>query len=164
MVQKTVIACAKALENLGYNIAFVESATAGRMCAEFALTPSSGAILRGGISCYDIFVKEQFLHIPRNIIEKYSAESAEVSALLAKSGAKLFNSNVSVSVTGLATPGGSESPAKPVGSMFIHILFKNKEIAHQEVFTGSPESIVLQTIERTATLILNEAKNSATNK
>ena len=160
MVNKTVTECAKALENLGWNISFVESATAGRMCAEFAMTPSSGAILRGGISCYDFFVKEQFLHIPKNVIEKYTAESAEVTALLAKGGSRLFNSTISVAVTGLASAGGSETPEKPVGTMFIHIIIKNKESSHREVFKGDPESVVMQTVERTAALILKEIKNS----
>lgn len=154
MPSKLVTDCAQALSSKGLKIAFIESATAGHICSEFSLTPSSGEILRGGICCYEIFVKEQILHVSRNLIEKYTAESAEVTEALAKGGFRLFNAPVTVAVTGLTSPGGSETREKPVGTMFIHIIAGRKIIAHREVFEGTPESILQQTVEKVAELIL----------
>lgn len=156
MASQLVTDCAIAIAEKGWKIAFVESATAGRMCAEFALTPSSGMILRGGISCYEFFVKEQLLHIPKAVIEKYTAESAEVTSLLAKGGAKLFNTAITVAITGLTSPGGTETKQKPVGTMFINIIAKGREIAHREIFKGTPEEIILQAIDKAAGLIIKE--------
>ena len=153
MPSKYVIECSKALADKNWNIAFAESATAGRMCSEFALTEYSGTILRGGISCYEIFVKEQILNIPHKLIDSYTPESAEVTEALAKNCAQFFNSKITVAVTGLTTPGGSETEEKPVGTMFLHIITPLGAIAHREVFSGNPEQIVLQTIDRAAELI-----------
>jgi len=155
MPSEIVLKCARELAGQKINIAFAESATAGRMCSEFSLCPESGQILRGGIACYEVFVKEQILKVPHNLIETFTAESAEVTQLLAKNASKIFNSKITVAVTGLTTPGGSESPEKPVGTMFIHIITPKGELAHREVFAGSAQEIVLSAIDRAAILITN---------
>jgi nicotinamide-nucleotide amidase len=154
MPSEIVNKCSKAIAEKGWNIAFAESASAGRMSAEFSMTEFSGKILRGGIVCYEVFVKEQFLHVPQNIIDKHTAESAEVTQILAQQAAKLFNSKITVAITGLTTPGGSETEEKPVGTFFLYVLTPSKKINHREVFKGSPEEIVLQAIDRTAELII----------
>jgi nicotinamide-nucleotide amidase len=154
MPSEIVIRCAKAIAAKGFTIAFIESATAGRMCSEFALTDESGKILRGGISCYEVFIKENILKVPHEMIETCTPESAEVTEALARSGANLLTADITTAVTGLTTPGGSESEEKPVGTMFLDILISGKHIAHREVFSGNPESIILQTIDRAAEIIL----------
>lgn len=154
MPSQIVSDCAKAIAENKLCIAFIESATAGRMCCEFALTGYSGEILRGGISCYEIFIKENILKVPHGMIETCTPESAEVTCVLANSGYELLGADITVAVTGLITPGGSESEEKPVGTMFLHIITPKKRISHREIFGGSPESIMLQAIDRTAELIL----------
>lgn len=153
MPSKIVTDCAKAIAHAGLNIAFVESATAGRMCYEFALTPKSGDILRGGISCYEVFIKENILQVPKELIKKHTPESAEVTASLAEHSSKLFKSDITVAVTGLTAAGGSETARKPVGTMFLHILLPKGFITHAEVYTGTPEEIILATIDKAAALI-----------
>ncbi len=153
MPSEIVLKCSKAIANSGYKIAFTESATAGRMCAEFALTPHSGSILRGGLSCYEVFVKENIIEVPHTLIKTYTAESAEVTQALAEKCALLFKSDITVAVTGLTTPGGSETPEKPVGTMFLYIITPLGNISDRYVFSGTPESIVLQTTDRAADFI-----------
>lgn len=155
MASRLVVDCVRAIIERNWKIAFVESATAGRMCAEFALAPDSGRILRGAICCYEVFVKEQFLHVPQSMISLHTAESHEVTEVLARNGARLFNTNITVAVTGLVTPGGSETKDKPVGTMFLHVLINGKGSARREVFSGGPEAIILQTVDSAARLILD---------
>ena len=155
MPSEVVIKCSKTIAAKGWNIAFAESATAGRICAEFSMTKESGKILRGGIVCYEVFVKEQILNVPHSTIEKYTPESAEVTQILAQQAAKIFNSKITVAVTGLTTAGGSETKEKPVGTIFIHIITPEKKIKHRQVFKGSSEEIVLQTIDKIAALIID---------
>lgn len=159
MPSEIVKKCSKAIAAKGWNIAFAESATAGRMCAEFSMTENSGDVLRGGIACYEVFVKEQLLHVPHSTIGKYTPESAEVTQVLAQQASKIFNSKITVAVTGLTTPGGSESEEKPVGTVFICIITPTANINHRALFSGSPEKIVLQTIDETARLILKNIGN-----
>lgn len=154
MPAEIISKCARLLKLRNYNIAFAESVTAGRMAAEFSMTENSGAVLRGGIVCYDIFVKEQILKVPYNIIEKYTPESAEVTKYMAEKAAAMFSADFTVAVTGLASSGGSESREKPVGTIFICIVTPHNLIESTEIFSGTPEQIVLQAIEKSAELIL----------
>ncbi|MDV6167148.1 CinA family protein [Flavobacterium sp. DG1-102-2] len=153
MPSKIVIDCARTIARQKLNIAFVESATAGRMCSEFSLTPHSGDILRGGISCYEVFIKEHILKVPPKLIKDFTPESAEVTAALAEHSSKLFKSDITVAVTGLTAPGGSETAEKPVGTMFLHILLPKGFIVHAEVYSGTSEQIVLKTVDKAAELI-----------
>lgn len=154
MPSKMVMECSNALAAKGWNIAFAESATAGRMSAEFSMTKKSGKILSGGIVCYDACVKETLLNVPHSIIEKYTPESKEVTQILAQQAFKIFNSKVTVAITGLTAPGGSESEQKPLGTIFFHIITPTKELSHRDLFKGTPEKIVLQAIDKAAELIM----------
>jgi nicotinamide-nucleotide amidase len=139
-------------------MAFAESATAGRLCSEFSLVNDSGKFLIGGLVCYDACLKQEILGVPPELIKKYTPESAEVTEELAKRIPRIISSDIQVAVTGLTTPGGSETPEKPVGTMFIHIFIKGKPVSARKVFSGSPESIVLQTVEAVAQMILAALK------
>jgi nicotinamide-nucleotide amidase len=154
MVFDTIAECGKLIASKGYKIAFAESATAGAMAAQFALAPDSGKILLGGVVCYDASVKEDLFAISKETIEKYTAESAEVTKELAEGLSKYFDCDISVAVTGLIAPGGSETPEKPVGTMFIHILLpEGRYCAHREVFDGTPEQILEKAINKTGILL-----------
>jgi len=150
-----VIECSRAIAEKGWKIAFAESATAGRLTSEFSLAPDSGKILLGGITCYDAAVKKELLHVPSDVIGKFTCESSEVTKILAENLKLLFLADVFVAVTGLVSPGGSETVHKPVGTMFIHIICPNKYIQHREVFEGTPEEIIDFTIVRVAELLLD---------
>jgi len=159
MPSSKVLDCAEAIAAKKLNIAFVESATAGRMCSEFSLTPKSGEILRGGVSCYEVFVKENIIRVPHRLIEKYTPESAEVTESLAVNSARIFKSDITVAITGLTAPGGSETDEKPVGTMFIHVIAPGSSIAFRKVFAGTPEEIILQAIDAAALLISRELQS-----
>jgi nicotinamide-nucleotide amidase len=156
MPSKIVIACSKLLLDKELTIAFAESATAGRLSAEFSLIPNCGKTLRGGLVCYDASVKQDILGVPGEIIEQYTPESAEVTKALAEKLQPFLKADIHVAVTGLTMPGGSETGEKPVGTMFIHAIIKDKPIALKEIYNGSAEEIVLQTVDRVAMLLIDE--------
>jgi nicotinamide-nucleotide amidase len=156
MPSQLVLDSSKHLAEKKLTIAFVESATAGRLAAEFSMSPESGKILIGGLVCYDATVKEKILGISKQLIEKYTPESEEVTRELAQKFRNFVDADIHVAITGLTTPGGSESPEKPVGTMFVHMLFKEDAIPVRKVFKGQPEQIVLQTIDLVAQLILDK--------
>jgi len=156
MPSQPVNDCSKMISERGLTIAFAESATAGRLAAEFSLTPDSGQILKGGLVCYDASVKENILGIPMEFIEEFTPESPEVTKAMAEKLKNLIDSDIQVSVTGLTTPGGSETEQKPVGTIFIHILINDSSIAVHDVFDGSAEEIVLKAVDLAAVTIFNE--------
>lgn len=155
MPSKLVLESCKALAENNLTITFAESATAGSLCAAYAMAPESGKVLKGGIVCYDAVLKEHILHIPPGIIKKYTPESAEVTEQLCRKLRRLINADVYVAITGLTTPGGSETPEKPVGTMFIHITWADKSLGVREVYRGKPEEIISQTIDRVARMTID---------
>lgn len=156
MAEDKILECSRLIANQKLTIAFAESATAGWLCSEFALAQESGEILKGGIACYDASLKETLLNVPKELIEKYTPESMEVTEELAKRLGVMIESDIQVAVTGLTTPGGSETEEKPVGTMFIAVLVKGEMIKLRQVFKGSCEEVIHQTVRAVAALLIEE--------
>lgn len=157
MLNADVVRCSELLLDKKLTIAFAESASAGRMVAEFAMVPNAGKFLKGGFVCYDACLKEDVLKVPQKLIEKFTPESSEVTKAITEGLAKLIKADIHIGVTGLPTPGGSETPEKPVGTMFICCIYKNKELfAERVIFDGEPEEIILRTVFHTAELLANK--------
>lgn len=159
MPSEQVTACCKALIEKHWTIAFVESASAGKMSYEFSTVPDSGEILIGGMVCYHSCMKEDALGIPHELIEKFTAESAEVTEAMANNFCQATISDVCIALTDLTTPGGSETPEKPVGTIFIHMILFGKQFARRFQFNGEPHEILNQAIDATADLLLAEIKS-----
>jgi len=157
-MENKIAICSELMAEKGLTIAFAESATAGWLCSEFALTEQSGQILIGGITCYDASLKVSLLKIPQSLIDTFTPESMEVTREMAYRLARLIKADIYVTVTGLTTPGGSETKEKPVGTMFVFALLKDREASFRKVFQGSCEDIIHQTITATAELLIGELR------
>ena len=153
--------CATMLAERGKTISCAESATAGRFCSTLALMAESGKILLGGIVCYDAQVKTKLLGIPKEFLEEHTPESAEVTKALAEPLSRFFDSDVHLAVTGLVSPGGSETVEKPVGTIFIHAILNGRHVSVRQVFSGSPEQIILQAVNRGAECIVNALRDNS---
>ncbi|MES3018682.1 MAG: CinA family protein [Bacteroidota bacterium] len=158
MPLKTVEYCAKLLAKKKWSIAFAESATAGRIASEFAMTSVSGQILKGGIVCYDACIKEDILQVPHKLIREYTPESAEVTKELARRLKIFMPANVHLAVTGLTSPGGSETKEKPVGTVFISILINGRPIDVRSEFQGTPEKIISSAVLTAARVLITHLK------
>jgi len=150
-----ISSCAKLLINRRLTIAFAESATAGRICAEFALAEHAGKFLKGGVNCYDASLKEQLLGVKARYIELFSPESALVTRAITEGLIKLIPADIHMGCTGLTCPGGSETEVKPVGTMFLYAILNAKPLFNQQMyFKGTPEEIVSKSVEQTAALLI----------
>lgn len=161
MAENKISICSKLMAEQRLSIAFAESATAGWLCSEFALTEESGQVLKGGIACYDADLKVSLLKVPQELIDRYTPESMEVTREMAYRLREVIPSDIQVTVTGLTTPGGSETQEKPVGTMFVFALIQGPETSFRKVFTGSCEEVIHQTIEAAADLLTAELKKSS---
>jgi nicotinamide-nucleotide amidase len=156
MPSEIVKKCSELLYEQELSVAFAESATAGRVMAEFSLLPNCGKILTGSLVCYNADIKKEHLNVGDDLVKKYTPESAEVTEAMAIGLKDFIPSDIQVATTGLTMPGGSETEEKPVGSTFIHVVFKGKHIPVQKVFQGTHEEIVLQTVDLVAQTIASE--------
>ena len=140
--------CCDLLELSHLKIAFIESASSGYLSSQFSIYKNSGAeILLGGLVSYDPSTKVNILKIEQTFIEKYTAESAEVTEAMAVHGKKLFTqADIIVACTGLLKPGGSATEIKPEGTFFISILYLNKTHNFHYFIDGTPsEKLALLT-------------------
>ena len=143
------------LRSRNLKIAFAESASAGYLAHAFSMVPQAGDVLLGGIVCYDACIKESLLGVPKALLDAYTAESPEVTCEMARRCAGIFSADVAIAVTGLTSPGGSETHEKPVGTMFIHLYADGLHRARRHIFSGSPQEIVMRTVEAAAAMIVN---------
>nr|WP_294793495.1 nicotinamide-nucleotide amidohydrolase family protein [uncultured Mucilaginibacter sp.] len=157
MAESKIAELSRLMAQKGLTISFAESATAGWLCSEFA-SEHSGKVLKGGIVCYDADLKVSLLGVPRELFDKFTPESMEVTRDLAERLDSKIPSDIQVGVTGLTAPGGSETAEKPVGTMFVFAVVKGKPCSFRKVFSGSREDIIHQTIQATAELLIDAVK------
>lgn len=154
ILTKKIDRCGNLLKERGLSIAFAESATAGRVMADFSLVEKASDFLKGGLVCYDASVKEDLLNVPHSLILQCTAESAEVTKAAAVGLRDLLKADIYVAITGLTSPGGSENENKPVGTIFIHFLYNDREKAIRVLFKGDSGSIINQTIDFIAATLM----------
>lgn len=122
-------------------LALAESMTCGLMAHKLSNVIGTSDVLKGGIVCYHPEVKRQLCHVPARLLKSCTPESQEVTDELARNLSKQFDADIYLAITGLAAPGGSESPQKPVGTVFISIFFKGKIFQKRLLIKGSPLEI-----------------------
>jgi competence/damage-inducible protein CinA-like protein len=103
----------------GLTIGAAESCTGGLVSARLTSVPGSSDVFVGGIVAYDDRLKLDGLNVPAKVLERHGAVSAETAAAMATGARSSLGTDVGVSVTGVAGPGGG-TPEKPVGLVFIH--------------------------------------------
>jgi nicotinamide-nucleotide amidase len=117
-IESIVLADARAQ---AWMIAAAESCTGGLVSARLTSVPGSSEVFKGGVVAYDDEIKLELLHVPADVIERHGAVSAEAAAAMARGAAATLGTNVAVSVTGVAGPGGG-SAEKPVGLVYLHAV------------------------------------------
>lgn len=131
----------KAMKEEGLTLALAESITCGMADEKLSVCFGTSDVLRGAIVCYTPEVKHFLMRIPKTIMAKYTCESMPVTELLAKNLKRLIKADVHAALTGLASPGGSETKNKPVGTVFLCIRYKNRSYKRRLLFRGTPVEI-----------------------
>ena len=138
----------------GKTLVTAESLTGGGIGAALTAISGSSAVYKGGIICYTNWVKENILGVPGEILETHGAVSAQVAQAMAIGARQRLQSDVAVSVTGLAGPGGDEY-GNPVGTVFIGYANEYESFAVEHHFEGDRESVRNQTIRAALELVLD---------
>ena len=85
---------------------------------------------------YDVQAKVDQLGIPWALIQEYGAVSAPVAEALAVAVRIKFQSDLGVSVVGIAGPGGGEA-GKPVGTTFVGVAAADGVKSHHTIWPGT---------------------------
>ena len=137
----------------GKTLSTAESCTGGGIGAALTAVPGSSAVYKGGVISYTNEIKREILCVPGEWIDKYGAVSPWVAMEMASGVRGLLHTDVAISVTGLAGPGGDEY-GHPVGTVYIAYEDKQRNGVHHYHFEGDRETVRNQAIEAALKLIL----------
>lgn len=143
----------------GRTIGTAESCTGGGIGAALTAIPGSSAVYKGGIVSYTNEVKMQLLNVDAGLLDRIGAVSAEVAEAMALGARNALHTDVAVSVTGLAGPGGDDR-GTAVGTVYIGYTDATKTISRRYCFDGDRAFVRQEAIKAALQLVLdeNEAK------
>jgi len=129
------------LRKKNLTISFAESCTGGRLSSSITSIAGSSKVFTIGLITYSNQSKIKILKVPRSIIKKYGAVSEFCCRAMLKSLSKISKTNISLSVTGIAGPGGG-TKKKPVGLVYIGIKKGNKIEINKFLFKNKGRSYI----------------------
>lgn len=138
-----VLLCEALLEK-GLKVATAESCTGGMIAAKITAVPGASACFDCGVVTYSNEQKSKLLGVKRETLERFGAVSRETALEMCKGAKILAGSDIAVSVTGIAGPGGG-TPEKPVGTVWIGLCGENVHDAFKFLFKGDRNQIRQQT-------------------
>ena len=145
------------LRGKGLKCTFAESLTGGMAACGIVDVPGASDVFDGSIVSYSDRFKIDVLGVPEDIIRTKTAVSSECAVYMAKGALRLSGSDIAVSVTGYAGPGGGKD-GTPCGTVYIGFADKNGSDSVKRIFTGSREDVRLSTRDQAYELVYERAK------
>jgi PncC family amidohydrolase len=122
----------------GLTIATAESSTGGLIAKRLTDVSGSSAYVIGGVVAYADAVKHRLLGVPEQTLIDYGAVSEPVARQMAQGARELFGTDLALSVTGIAGPGGATA-TKPVGLHYIGLSAAGGTWVRRFVWEGDRE-------------------------
>ena len=149
----------KTLVDRKLTCATAESCTGGGVGHAITGVAGSSAVFWGGIISYDNSVKQGVLGVPEEVLATKGAVSPECAAAMAKGARRRLNTDLAVSITGIAGPGGG-SAEKPVGLVWFGLSSETGTNTEKKIFPGDREAVRTAAIEHALTLLHGEARHA----
>jgi nicotinamide-nucleotide amidase len=134
-------------------LATAESVTAGLVAHSLGRVPGASDWFRGGIVAYHNRVKVELLAVPQRLIDEHGVVSAPVAEAMAAGCRARLGTDLAVSTTGIAGPGGG-SADKPVGLVYVGLAWDGGSEAIGFSWLGTRHEVQ----SRTAKLALNRVR------
>lgn len=122
-----------------------ESCTGGLIVGSLTAIAGSSAVVQGGVVSYSNDVKQGVLGVSQTDLALKGAVSSEVAQQMCEGSRKLLKTDIAVSVTGIAGPGGG-SAEKPVGTVWFGVASAAGTKSEVKHFDGDREQVRLQTV------------------
>ncbi len=130
----------KALKDQNKTITLVESCTGGMLASRLVNVSGVSDVFKESYVLYDNESKMKQLGINQAVLDKYGAVSEQCVYELAYQLAQKTDSDVSVSISGVAGPlGGTKD--KPVGTVYFGITHEGKTKTYKQIFAGDRQMI-----------------------
>ena len=116
-------------------LATAESCTGGLVAAALTAIAGSSDVVEGGMVTYSNHTKITLLGVNPALLAEYGAVSKPVACAMAEGAIRAFDTDLAVSITGVAGPGGG-SADKPVGLVHFALAARGGETVHREMRFG----------------------------
>lgn len=157
-MKETMHSLVKLFNDNKLTISLAESVTCGLASHQLNTVKGTSQVLMGSVVCYNENTKKSLFKVPASMLKKHTAESQQVTDELAKKLNRFFKTDVFAAVTGLAASGGSETKAKPVGTIYFSFIYRGKLFRKRENFIGTPLQIKRKACESLFKFISVEIK------
>ncbi len=126
------------LQARGLKISTAESCTGGLVSHRITNISGSSEYFPGGIVSYSNEAKVKFLGVSWDTLNAHGAVSEETVLEMARGARTLFNTDIGISVSGIAGPTGA-MPGKPVGTTWFGLSTSSGEWARHFIWDGDRE-------------------------
>jgi len=133
-------ALGRKLQLAGLSLATAESCTGGGIGSGITAVPGASSWYVGGVIAYSNHLKISLLGVKEKTLEVYGAVSEQTALEMARAARRITGSDCSLSVTGIAGPGGG-TDAKPVGTVWTALSCGEVEKAYLWRLGGERESV-----------------------
>lgn len=133
-------------------VAVAESCTGGMLGEMITRIPGSSEYFQGGVISYNVRIKEDLLKVSSKVIRKYGEVSRQVAKLMAEGVRINCHSNIGISITGIAGPGGA-TEKKKVGLAYMALANGKKTITQKHQLFGSRQLIRLRSARRALNML-----------
>ncbi len=152
---------AGALRARSLTLALAKSCTGGLVGHRLTNLPGSSEYFLGGIVAYAYEAKERLLGVRHQTLYEHGAVSRETALEMARGARLALGSDIGLSVTGIAGPGGG-LPDKPVGLTWIALSTRDSERAEQRLWQGDRQENKDLSAEAALELLLEELGQAET--
>jgi len=128
------------LQQARKTVALGESCTGGLIAKRLTDVPDASRVFGLGLVTYSNEAKAQYLGVRPGLFTEVGAVSPEVARAMAIGSREAGKSDIGLSVTGIAGPGGG-SLAKPVGTVHIGLAWDGGVVSEHHHFLGSRNDV-----------------------
>jgi PncC family amidohydrolase len=123
-----------------------ESCTGGLISGAITSLAGSSQFFEGSVIAYSNNVKINVLGVNESTISTFGAVSSQTVEEMAKGVCSLLITDCSISVSGIAGPGGGTID-KPVGLVYIGIKVHDTVTSYKHIFYGNRHQVRMSTIK-----------------
>lgn len=142
-----------ALKARGWTLATAESCTGGLIGHLLTEIAGSSAYYLGGIVSYSNAAKRDLLGVREELLDQHGAVSAQVALAMAEGAVRRFGTDVALSATGIAGPGGG-SDEKPVGLVYLGLALPGRTLVERHIWKGDRSANKRESAARAIEMLL----------
>lgn len=158
-IEASAAAVIQAAIKAGVMVATAESCTGGLVSGALTAVAGSSAVLDRGFVTYSNEAKAELLGVTEDLLTQFGAVSEPVARAMALGAVTRSRASASVSITGVAGPGGG-SEEKPVGLVHFAAVGPSGAVVHVERRFGDigREAVRLESVRVALALLLDAAE------